>query len=216
MKIGIIGAGHIGGTVGTLWAQHGHEVMLSSRHPEGLDSLIQLIGPKGRKGTVEQVADFGEVVFLAIPLGEIPRVATSITKSIAGKVVLDAMNPFVERDGGVAEEILLRGITAGQASQERFPASRIVRAFSSVRYGDLQAQANRNTPTVVAIPFATDDPGAREIAVRLIRDAGFEPFDIGSLAESKVQDPGGILFGKALTSDRGTARTAAGLKPGVR
>jgi 8-hydroxy-5-deazaflavin:NADPH oxidoreductase len=199
MKIGIIGAGNIGGTLGTLWARGDHEVMLSSRHPERLDALVREIGPHACAGTVEEAAGFGDVVLLAIPLGGIAAAAMKIGKRLAGKVVLDAMNPFVERDGDIADKIIRRGITEGQATQERFADARVVRAFSSVRFAALQPQEGRDAPFILAIPFASDDPGAREIAAHLIRDAGFEPFDLGSLADSKPQDPGGILFGKALT-----------------
>ena len=64
----------------------------------------------------------------------------------SGKVVLDAMNPFPERDGEIAIDIINRKIAAGQASQERFPSVKIVRAFSSIRYLDLQSQASRTPP----------------------------------------------------------------------
>jgi predicted dinucleotide-binding enzyme len=199
MNIGIIGAGNIGGTLGTLWAHNGHEIMLSSRRPERLGVLARRIGPHACAGTAQEAAKFGEVVFLAVPLGAIEELAPIIGLHLAGKVVLDAMNPFIRRDNGVAEEISRRGISEGQATQERFPDAKIVRAFSSVHYASLQSEAGRSAPFTLAIPFASDDPGAKATAAHLIRDAGFEPFDVGSLADSAVQDPGGILFGRALT-----------------
>ena len=201
MNIGIVGGGHVGGALAVLWAKSGHDVLVSSRHPEMLDMLLKQIGPRGCKGTFSESAQFGEVVLLAIPLGGIVAISSNLEKSLSGKIVLDAMNPFPERDGEVAIDIIHRKIAAGQASQERFPSAKIVRSFSSIRYLDLQSQASR-TPPAVAVPYSTDFDDAKNVCERLIRDAGFAPFDLGPLNLSKPLDPGGILFGKALTEQQ--------------
>jgi len=201
MKIGIIGAGHIGGTLAELWAKNNHQITISSRHVDELTPLVKKIGSNSCNGTVEDAARFGEIIVLSIPLGGIRSTGPRIANFLVDKVVIDTMNPFIERDGDIAREIIESGFSAGEATQRRFPSARIVRAFSSVPYADLKLQANR-LPPLVAIPFATDDDPARLIAVQLISEAGFEPFDLGSLKMSKPQDPGGVLFGKALNFEQ--------------
>lgn len=199
MRVGIIGAGHIGGTLARLWANSGHQVTISSRHVEQLTPLVNQIGSNVCKGSVEEASKFGEVVVLSIPLGGIRTTGARIANYLVNKTVIDTMNPFIERDGDVAKEIIESGLASGEATQRRFPSAKIVRAFSNVRYLDLNSQNHRNPP-LIAIPFATDDDNSRPVITELIKDAGFEPYDLGLLKQSKPQDPGGILFGKALTA----------------
>lgn len=201
MRIGTIGAGNIGGTLARLWTTAGHDVLISSRHPEQLADLAAQMGARCCYGTVEEAVAFGEVILLSPPLGAIVELAPRIADAAAGKVVLDTMNPFPDRDGQPANEIFERGIASALATQERLPRSRIVRAFSSVHYSDLQSRVCQQ-PYLLAIPFAADDIEAKNVAAQLIRDAGFEPFDLGGLAQSKPQDPGGELFGKAYTVEQ--------------
>src|SRR5438045_9752008 len=73
MKIGVIGAGHIGGTIGGLWAKAGHPVFFSSRHPEELQDLVARLGPPAQAGTVDRAIAFGDVVFIAVPYGALPQ-----------------------------------------------------------------------------------------------------------------------------------------------
>ncbi len=200
MNIGIIGTGDIGGTLAKLWASAGHHVMVSSRHPEKLTGLVKDIGGNARAGSVEEAAQLSEVVFLAMPLKGVRVTFPKIKAHLAGKVVLDAMNPFPNRDGEVATEIQRRGIAAGVATQERLPDSKVVRAFSSVYYRTLQTEHHRQDHRV-AIPIAGDDEQAKTVAADLVRDAGFEPFDLGTLPESKPLDPGGALFTETLTTE---------------
>lgn len=200
MKIGIIGTGNIGGTLARLWATAGHHVMVSSRHPEKLTGLVEDIGENTSTGTIEEAARFGEVVFLAMPLKGVRDTLPKIKHQLSGKVVLDAMNPFPNRDGEVATEIQRRGIASGVATQERLPDSKVVRAFSSVYYRALHTEHHRPDQWV-AIPIAGDDEQAKTVAADLVRDAGFEPFDLGSLSESRPLDPGGALFTETLTTE---------------
>ncbi|MEJ2050057.1 MAG: NADPH-dependent F420 reductase [Calditrichota bacterium] len=209
MKIGVIGAGNIGGTLAGLWADAGHEVMLSSRHPERLAQLAEQLGEKVSSGTVEEAAEFGEVVFLAMPLKGVSNTLPKIQSYLVGKVVLDAMNPFPNRDGEFALDIQKRGIASGVATQERLSESKVVRAFSSINYQKLRTEHHRKG-NLVAVPIAGDDPAAKEVARRLVQDAGFESFDLGKLADSRPLDPGGALFVKTMNREELTAalRTA--------
>src|SRR5258708_13945483 len=87
MKIGIIGAGHIGGTIGGLWTKAGHPVFFSSRHPAELQDLFARLGPLAQAGTVDQAIAFGDVGFIAVPYGALPPIRRAYGKSLAGKIV---------------------------------------------------------------------------------------------------------------------------------
>src|SRR5215212_813176 len=104
MRIGIIGAGMIGSTVGKLWVDAGHEVRFASRHPEELQPLVAELGERASAGTAAEAARFGEVVMLTVPLAAVPILAGEVAESLAGKVVLDTGNAYAKRDGGAAEE----------------------------------------------------------------------------------------------------------------
>ena len=198
LKIGVIGAGKIGGAVGTHWAKAGHEVFFSSRHPEQLADLVKRAGPKARAGTPREAAAFGDVLLISVPYGSVPQVGQDFAKELAGKVVLETGNPFPSRDGAMAAPALEKG--AGLASAEFLPGVRLVRAFTSVPAADVANGAHRSGDRI-AVPLAGDDKGALDIAVRLVKEAGFEPVVVGGLAAAKKFDRGTNVFGKTLTAD---------------
>src|ERR1700735_1920034 len=104
LKIGIIGSGHIGGTLAKLWVASGNEVLISSRHPEELRALAQSLGPKARVGTPREAALFGDVVLISVPYGALPQIGRDLKTELAGKIVLDTGNPYPQRDGDMALE----------------------------------------------------------------------------------------------------------------
>ena len=197
MKIGVIGAGKIGGAVGTHWAKAGHEVFFSSRHPEQLADLVKRAGPKARAGTPREAAAFGEVLLISVPYGALPQVGQDFAKEMAGKVVLETGNPSPARDGAMAEPALAKG--AGLASAEFLPGVRLVRAFTCVPAAAIANDAHRSGERI-AIALAGDDKEALEVAARLVREAGFEPVVVGGLASAKKFDRGTNVFGQALTA----------------
>ena len=196
MKIGIIGAGNIGGTVGALWVKAGHPVLFSSRHPEELKTLIDGLGPLARAGTVREALMFGEAILIAVPYGAYPQIGKDYARELAGKVVLDAGNAVPGRDGDIVKEAGDHGI--GITSAKYLSGARIVRAFNTLNYRTLERNANRSGPRM-AIPIAGDDKEALAIAQRLVRDAGFDPVVIGSLEQSKYFARGGPLYGQEIT-----------------
>jgi hypothetical protein len=100
VKIGIIGTGHIGGALARLWVQAGHEVLISSRHPDELKALAASLGPKARVGTPREAALFGDVVLVSVPYKALPQIGQDLKSELAGKIVLDTCNPYPERDRG--------------------------------------------------------------------------------------------------------------------
>jgi predicted dinucleotide-binding enzyme len=197
LKIGIIGAGRIGGALGELWVQAGHEVLLSSRHPERLKPLAERLGPKARAGTPREAAAFGEVILISVPYGALPQVGRDYAAELKGKVVLETGNPFPGRDGDMA--IAARAKSTGVASAELLPGVRLVRAFNTIPHYALRSEAHRAGERI-GVPLASDDEAALKIAARLVQDAGFEPVVVGGLARAKEFDVGTAVFGQALTA----------------
>jgi len=194
VKIGIVGSGKIGSTIGELWVKAGHQIMLSSRHPEELKSLAEKLGPNARTGTVEQAIAFGEVVFLAVPYAAIPQIGRDNAAGLKGKVLLDACNPIASRDGDIVKEANEIGV--GAASAKYLPGTRLVRAFNSFSWLTFAKESNRAGERI-GVPIAGDDAEALAIAAKLVRDAGFEPVAV-PLARAKEFAPPGPLFTKAL------------------
>jgi predicted dinucleotide-binding enzyme len=143
MKIGIVGSGKIGGLVGTLWSQAGHEVLFSSRHPQNLAGLVARAGSGARAGTPEEAIAFGDVVLLSIPFFSLPDFGPKMAQALERKIVLDTSNPFPSRDGPMAEEVRRSGRGTGPYLRDWFPGARIVRAFNSVWGRTLASEAHR-------------------------------------------------------------------------
>lgn len=192
MKIGIVGSGRVGGTLGGVWVKAGHEVMFSSRNIENDKALAARLGANALAGTPRQAAAFGEVVMISVPYRALPEVGKDLADLIKGKVVIDTCNPFVSRDGEIAAWARDKG--AGLASAELLPGARIVRAFNAIGYTRMGAAHEQ--PGRIGMPIAGDDAQAIAAASRLIRDIGYEPVLIGGLAMGKHLMPGTPLAGE--------------------
>src|SRR3954453_10832296 len=192
MKIGIVGSGQVGGTLGAVWISAGHEVMFSSREIEHDKALAAKLGANARAGTPREAAAFGEVVMISVPYRALPEVGKEVGDLIRGKVVIDTSNPFVGRDGEIANWAREKG--AGLASAELLPGARLVRAFNAIgasRMGEATKEPGR-----IGMPVAGDDAEAIALASALIRDIGYEPVLIGGLAMGKYLMPGTPLAGE--------------------
>jgi len=208
LKIGVIGAGHIGGTIGALWVKAGHEVMFSALDIEQARKLAASLGPRAQAGTPREAAAFGDVVLIAVPYKALPQIGRDYAAELKGKVVLDTADPLLSRDGDMAYEARLKG--TGVTSAAYLPGVRLVRAFNTVDYNSLHSQAHRAGERV-AIPLAADDADAVKTAVRLVEDAGFEPVVVGPLARAKLFDPDSSIYNRALTARE--VRELLGLTP---
>ncbi|SFH03798.1 NADPH-dependent F420 reductase [Methylobacterium gossipiicola] len=202
-RIGIIGAGNIGGTLGGLWAKAGHEVMLSSRHPEELKGLVESLGPKARAGTAAEAIAFGDVVLIAVPYKAYPQIARDYGTALEGKTVIDAGNATQARDGEVYGEVKDQGIAVVSAKYLR--GARIVRGFNAANYRIFAKNAHRDGGRM-AIPLAGDDPQALATVAKLVSDAGFDPVVVGPLAKADGFAIGSPGFGHDLTAPELKAR----------
>jgi 8-hydroxy-5-deazaflavin:NADPH oxidoreductase len=156
-----------------LWVDAGHEVRLSSRHPEDLQGLVKRLGKGASAGTPVEAGVFGEVIMMTVPLASVPDLARDLGPLLSNKVVLDTGNAYEKRDGEVAH--LATGHPEGSAAwaAAMFPGARWVKAFSTVYFKVLASEAHR-TGDQIGIPLAGDDPEAVETAARLVRHAGFD------------------------------------------
>lgn len=194
LKIATLGAGHIGSTLGTLWVQAGHPVMFSSRHPEDLKGLVEGLGRLAHTGTVQEALAFADVVLLAVPYRALPQIGNDHAPALATKaLILDATNPIVARDGEIATWAREKG--AGLAAAELLPGARLVRAFNAINYAKLPDAAHRPGERI-GMPMAGDDANALALASSLVREIGFEPVVIGSLAMGRYLIPGAPLAGE--------------------
>lgn len=207
MNIATIGAGNIGGTVGGLFAEAGHQVFFSSRHPQELQPLVEKYAPNARAGTVEEAIAFADVILLAVPYKAMPQISRDHADALAGKIILDAGNPIPRRDGDMAEPALEKG--AGIATKEYLPGASIVRAFNSISYRSFASEAHRDGPKL-AVPLAGNNRKAVLIAAQLVIDAGFEPVVAGDLEAGRKFDYGSDLFVKEMTASE--LRRALGLE----
>lgn len=207
-KIGIIGSGRIGGTLGGLWLKAGHQVMFSSLDLEHDKALASRLGAGAFAGTPKEAAAFGEVLLISVPYAALPQVGRDLGDTLKGKLVLDTCNPIPWRDGEMAIEARAKG--TGIASPQLLPGARLVRAFNSVGYAMLQSEAHRAGERV-AIPLAGDDAKALASAVRLVQEAGFDAVVVGPLVRAREFDYGTPVFGKALTAAE--LRRGLGINP---
>jgi 8-hydroxy-5-deazaflavin:NADPH oxidoreductase len=199
MNIGIVGSGNIGATAARLFANAGHDVAVSnSRGPESLVALAEELGSNARAATVEEAADFGEVVMVAIPFFAYEALPAD---RLAGKVVVDAMNYYERRDGRIDFD----GLTSSEVVARHLPNSRLVKAFNTMYYQTLRTEGRPSAPTEerLALFVASDDEEAKAVISRLIEESGFTPVDTGSLRDGgRKQEPSSPIYNVPMTAGR--------------
>jgi 8-hydroxy-5-deazaflavin:NADPH oxidoreductase len=199
MKIGIVGAGRIGGNAASLWAKARHQVMLSySREPENLEQRAGVIGELAQAGSVRDAVEFGDVVMFSVPWTRIDEVLSEIGDGLDGKVVIDTTNQF----GPNGVEDLPEGRTAAQVNAERMPGAKLVKAFNTLTAGFQGSAAGRHGRKRVAMFMCGDDEDAKKTVSKLIDDAGFAPVDVGGLADASVMEAprrDGAVYGEEFT-----------------
>ncbi len=198
MKIGIIGAGNIGGNAAKLFAKAGHEIAIAnSRSPETLNGLIEEIGENAKAVTVAEAIDFGEMVFVSIPFGKYKELPAD---AFDGKIVIDSNNYYPDRDGEY-EEIESNKITSSELLAEHLTGAKIVKAFNTIWFEHLKTQGNKGLPMEErrVIFLCGDDAPAKEKVSALIEEIGFAPYDTGSLSDGgKTQAPGSAIYNRDL------------------
>jgi predicted dinucleotide-binding enzyme len=174
MKIGIIGAGKIGGNLARLLRDAGHDLLVSARHPEHI--AIENVDV----GTPKDAALFGEVVIAAVPL---IAAADLPAAELRNKIVVDTMNYYPARDGHIAELDAFE-ITTSEWAARHVPGAVWTKAFNAILAYDLPRDDRPPVDGNRALPIAGDDINAKTLVAGLHADAGFDAFDAGHLAES--------------------------------
>jgi predicted dinucleotide-binding enzyme len=176
VKIGVIGAGTIGGTLAARLVAAGHEVAISnSRGPETLQGAVDGARPM----TVEDAARFGEVIVVSIPFGRYREVPAD---AVGHKLVIDTNNYYPERDGHFPE-LDDDSTTSSELLQAHLPDARVVKAFNAISWTNLRnAGRTAGDAERLGIPFSGDDERAKRTVAELIDEIGFDPVDAGMLA----------------------------------
>ena len=179
--IGIIGAGHIGSQLARLAVASGYNVVIAnSRGPETLSALIAELGPKARSATAVDAAKAGNVVVVTVPLKNYREIPVA---PLAGKVVIDTMNYYPQRDGHIAE-LDNESTTTSELLQAHLPTSKVVKAFNHIYAAELTTHGQPSgTPNRRALVIAGNDKDAKAIVAHLIDQFGFDTVDAGPLKE---------------------------------
>ena len=179
MNIAIIGAGNVGGALAARFEHAGHTVTLSSLSGDTAARTAGRTGSRVARSNAEAAAA-GDVIVLAVPFATAEAVAKEIAHAAIGKVILDVTNPLNSSFDGLATE---HGPSAGELLQEWLPRSRVVKALNTV------LAANQADPMIdgrAADGFvASDDAGARDTVLELVRSIGLRPIDVGPLRRAR-------------------------------
>ena len=178
---GFIGSGNIGSTVARLAVAAGHDVVLSnSRGPETLADLVSQLGPHARAATTREAAQAGDVVVVTIPLRAYQSVPAD---PLRGKVVIDTMNYYPQRDGRVPE-LDDESTTTSELLQAHLPDSRVVKAFNNIYFAHLASLARpARAQDRSALAIAGDDESAKSTVRALLDEIGYDTLDLGPLSE---------------------------------
>ncbi|CAM4148394.1 NADPH-dependent F420 reductase [Zobellia nedashkovskayae] len=201
MKIGIIGSGNIGGNLGKHWAKAGHEVLFSSRHPEELKGLVSEAGNNAQAMSIKEAFEANaDVYLLAMPFKAVDELAKTYAAQYSNKLIIDATNPYPERDGEMAQKVRDANYTASEYTAMKFSSAKTAKAFNSIKAEHLRDRAFRSTDKLT-IPYASQDIESRYVTKKLIEDMGFDTLYVGNLTDTKIMDPDQEIYGKSLSHD---------------
>ena len=200
MKIGIIGAGMIGGTLARRWVKLGHHVVIANSR--GAETLRELAAEVGATAvTAGEAARSGEIVVVTIPEGAVADLPKDLFAAVpASVVVIDTGNYYPSRDGSIPAIEEGRPESAWVGEQLGRP---VIKAFNNIYFKSLlEKGAPKGTKGRVALPVAGDPPEARAKVLRLVDELGFDPVDAGGIEESWRQQPGTPCYATDLDAPR--------------
>jgi 8-hydroxy-5-deazaflavin:NADPH oxidoreductase len=201
MQVGILGSGLMGSKLGTIFARAGHEVVFSYARRRGkLERLARDAGRKARAGTPREAAQDADAVLLAVHWSRFDDVLGQ-AGDLSGKVIVTCSLPMDNADSK-----LVVGLTSSGAEKlaKKLPRAGVVAAFqtvpSEVLFDVFEARRRRTRPSLV---HCGDKPAAKRVAVRLIRDAGFDPVDLGPLRMARYVEPFALLVAQIAYEGKG-------------
>jgi 8-hydroxy-5-deazaflavin:NADPH oxidoreductase len=197
MKIAVLGAGAVGSTIGRLWHAVGHDLTFAARHDARPRALAAELGERAHAASVADAVAAAEVVLVAVPALAVTD-ALQAAGPLDGRIVIDAANSL-ERGVFGQQQLSLRALA------DSFSRARWARAFNSLNVNVMADDNHRDPPWVM---FLSGDEEAKPVVAQLIRDAGFDPVDLGGIDDSQLQDPGSPLWTYTLTRGEATALVA--------
>jgi hypothetical protein len=194
MRIGILGSGLMGGTLGTLFARAGHDVVFSyARNEQKLKALARDAQGHARAGTPSEAARDADALLLAVHWSRVDEVLT-LAGDLSNKVIVTCSLPMSEDDTAL---VIAHTSSGAETLARKEPSARIVAAFSTLPSEVLVRVFERGSrdprPSVV---YCGDDKIAKGVAVTLIQDLGFEPVDAGPLRVARYTEPFSLLVGQ--------------------
>jgi len=209
--IGFIGSGNIGTSVAKAAIANGYDVVMSnSRGPETLVELVAELGGHARAATAANAAAAGDFVVVTIPLKALNDVPV---EPLAGKLVIDTNNYYLERDGQI-EALDQQQNTSAGLLQEHLPTSHVVKAFNHIQALQILSTATTTgTPGRRALAIAGDDPESNTLVASFLDRIGFDTVDLGPLSESWRIQPGTAGYGPELTQAELEAATTNAVRP---
>jgi 8-hydroxy-5-deazaflavin:NADPH oxidoreductase len=179
--IGLIGSGHIGGTIARLAVAAGHNVVLSNRRgPDSLAGLVAELGPNARATTPTEAAAAGDIVVVTVPLHAYKTVPV---EELRGKVVIDTNNYYPQRDGRIPE-LDDESTTVSELLQAHLPESSVVKGFNNITDKHIAALARpAGDPERSVLAIAGDDAEAKKVVTVFLDSIGWDAYDVGPLAE---------------------------------
>lgn len=199
MKIGILGAGAVGTTLGRAWVKQGHEVIFGVRDPQAVKvkRLLEELNSRARAATIAETAIASEVVALTVPWDTVPEVLQQVG-DLNHKICLDCTNPLVANKLHQTVDLATSG---GEQIAEWLPKARVVKIFNIVGW-EIMAQPQYGDETATMF-YAGDDPEAKVVAAQLAHEVGFEPIDAGGLsAAGYLEDLAGfwgqLVYGQGM------------------
>jgi hypothetical protein len=205
--VGLIGSGHIGGTVARLSVAAGHQVVLSnSRGPATLKDLVAELGPLARAATAAEAAAAGDLIVVSVPVLAFSKMPS---EALAGRVTMDTCNYYPQRDGQLAE-LDSGSLTSSELLQRGLPGTAVVKVFNNIFSKHLQSLARPAGHSRRSfLPIAGDDAAAKSAVIAFLDSIGYGAVDTGTLAESWRQEPGAPVYGPPYGSFGNPAGTPA-------
>lgn len=189
MRIGIIGSGNVGGTLGRRWASNGHTVFFATRDPQSaaICALLAASGPTAVAGPLRDAVAQSDLVLLATPW-PVTRQMLESAGDFGNRILIDATNPLAP-DLSCLE--CANTISGAESVAQWAPSARVVKAFNTVGNN---VMADPSFPAPVALFYCGDDASAKQIVTPLIRELGFDAIDAGPLSQARVLEPFALLW----------------------
>lgn len=194
MRVGILGSGLMGGTLGTIFARAGHDVTFSyARTKAKLRRLAREARGSARAGTPGEAAEASDVLLLAVHWSRVEDVLRQ-AGDVSGRIIVSCSLPMNAEDTGL---VVAHDSSGAEELARMAPKARVVSAFNTVPSEVLLPvyRARRKAPRP-GLVYCCDDGSAKDAAAELIRDAGFAPVDAGPLRIARYTEPFALLVAR--------------------